>query len=84
VATARSSDRSPALIQPIPGTPNSPASTHFSVAADLAGVAAPIPDLVLVELRGGGDALHATDAVAQCAFELFAATVVGSFRVQGV
>jgi hypothetical protein len=97
--------RSLALIQPIPGTPNSnsppsknnnnngddddftnnpfaPAPPAAAAAAspppevvDQTGIAAPIPDLILPEIRGGGGALNAPDAVAQCAYELFAGCV---------
>lgn len=85
-----SSRRSPALIQPIPGSvPNTPSTKNnvtniFSEAAPPeadytgAGIAAPIPELILPELRGGGRALRSSDAVAQCAYELFAACAVWS------
>ena len=61
------SARSLSLVRPAPGQPPTPAAV-----ADVAGVGAPVPDLILPLIRGGA-ALASDDAIAACAYEIFTA-----------
>jgi hypothetical protein len=87
VVVRRESQRPLDLIQPIAST-DADAAAPDPAAEEAMGLAAPILDLILPPLHGGGGgggsgggggeggggALSESDAVAQCAFELFAAT----------
>jgi len=64
--------RSLALVRGLPGI--SEGSAPAPPPADVAGVAAPVPDLILPPLRGGPP-LDDPDALALCAFEMFLARV---------